>query len=230
MAGGTALLVCAQGAGRGSEGVVQKLIDARCNPCHRGTTGGNALTGASTNENSVHTIMRILVEAGIDVNYQITPQSSKWKWIYHIAVWAVWCGSKSAVLREIASWPKCTALMMAAKKGKVQEVQALLAMRADTTLRNRQGRTALEITRSEFGGEVPYLLEDILTRGMNMRSSIDMHLSITMPSTRSVDHLVCLPQRDEEEDEGDSPAHVSDDVSDAIHVHQTVGRVYFWDW
>ena len=48
--------------------------------------------------------------------------------------------------------------------GKVAEMQQLLALAADPSLRNRQGLTALDVVRIEFGGAVPTLLQELLDR------------------------------------------------------------------
>ena len=63
---------------------------------------------------------------------------------------------------EIAKVEGMTPLMGAARLGKVAEVQELLAAAADPTLRNRQGLTALELTRACFGGTAPPLLARLL--------------------------------------------------------------------
>ena len=52
--------------------------------------------------------------------------------------------------------------MAAAMIGKVAEVQELLAAKADTTLCNLEGLTALGITRHSFGGAVQQLLQHLL--------------------------------------------------------------------
>ncbi len=43
-------------------------------------------------------------------------------------------------------------------------MQQLLALAADPSLRNRQGLTALDVVRIEFGGAVPTLLQELLDR------------------------------------------------------------------
>ena len=56
-----------------------------------------------------------------------------------------------------------TPLMAAARRGKVSEIGLLLAARADPTIRNRQGHTALDLARVQLGGVVPLTLEELLT-------------------------------------------------------------------
>ena len=53
-------------------------------------------------------------------------------------------------------------VMVAARTGKVAEIQELLAAAADPTLRNRQGSTALDFARFKFGEPAPPLLRDLL--------------------------------------------------------------------
>ena len=55
-----------------------------------------------------------------------------------------------------------TPLMKATRRGKADEVQALLASAADPGLRNCQGLTALELVRQTFGGAVPPVLDELL--------------------------------------------------------------------
>ena len=52
--------------------------------------------------------------------------------------------------------------MLAARRGKVAEVRALLDAAADLTIQNDQGRTALDMTRNAFGGHVPHLIQQLL--------------------------------------------------------------------
>jgi len=52
--------------------------------------------------------------------------------------------------------------MVAAKSGKVAEIQELLAARADPSHRNVLGRTALDFAIKAFGGVVPPLLQEAL--------------------------------------------------------------------
>ena len=56
--------------------------------------------------------------------------------------------------------------MGSAKRGKVGEVRELLALRADVTLTNGQGLTALQLTRAAYGGVIPPSLEELLVAGL----------------------------------------------------------------
>ena len=113
------------------------------------------------NENSVPGLMQPLVTAAIDVNVQISPRTRKWRALLATARWAANRGTKRQLLLEMATWAGATPLMGAVKQGKVAETQELLALRADPTLRNRQGLTALDLVKSKFG-VVPPLLQQLL--------------------------------------------------------------------
>ena len=57
-----------------------------------------------------------------------------------------------------------TPLFPAITEGQLNVVRWLLAARADPTLRNRQGLTALESARAAFGGTAPTLVEQALSQ------------------------------------------------------------------
>ena len=57
----------------------------------------------------------------------------------------------------MAMWGGKSPLMGAAVNGKIAEVQELLALRADPTLLNHQGHTALDMVKSKFGTVPPSL-------------------------------------------------------------------------
>merc|ERR1739848_363991 len=82
-----------------------------------------------------------------DVNLQVIPCTKKLRWLVLFARWAVEHDVKGALLQELAAMGGVTPLMNAARRGKVAEVRALLNMKADPTLRNDQGLTALEMAR-----------------------------------------------------------------------------------
>ena len=96
--------------------------------------------------------VRLLIAAGADVNWQLTPRTPKWQGLLCMSRWAARLGTKSALLLELASFGGLTPLMDAAKKGKVAEARELLGATADPTLRTHQGLTALEVARQAFGG------------------------------------------------------------------------------
>ena len=75
--------------------------------------------------------------------------------------WKVRHNTKKALFIELASVAGSTALTRHAMAGKIAEVRELLALRADPTIRNCQGCTALELVRSTFGA-VPPVLQKLL--------------------------------------------------------------------
>ena len=73
--------------------------------------------------------------------------------------------------------------MHAAASGKVGEILVMLDARADVTLRNRRGHTALDMARSKFG-VVPWVVEDLLTNGR----PADTRAQAWQPSSSSSSH------------------------------------------
>merc|ERR1712224_478524 len=117
---------------------------------HLNVSGGTALHRAAGNENSTAGLLTLLFEAGVDLNMRAAPCTTKWRWIFRFARWAVEKGTSSGLLQEVAVWEGVTPLMHAARRGKVADVCALLDMTADPAIKNAQGLTALELTRNAF--------------------------------------------------------------------------------
>jgi len=157
----TLLIAALQSPGAGTD-VVPGLLDARANPHATTSAGGNLLTEMCMNENSMPHLIPLALAAGVNVNDQPRPRMLKWRVIECLARSAVCLGITSPMLHEIALWDGETPLMCAANRGKVLEIQALLAAGADPTLRNRQGRTALDIARASFGGTAPPMIAELL--------------------------------------------------------------------
>jgi len=160
----TPLVLAAFNVTNGGEETVQTLLDAKANPHHLEATGSSALHNAASNQNNTAGLVVQLVQSGANVNLQQTPRTRKWRWIQRFARWAVEHGAKGGMLQRFAVVGGVTPLTLAAREGKVAEVQQLLDMAADPTVRNVKGLTALEIARAEFGGHLPSLLRQQLDR------------------------------------------------------------------
>lgn len=160
--GATTILTAAIQAPNGGEEVAQTLLDAKANLYHLTDNGCSVLHEAASNQNNTAGLLALLVRAGADVNLQQTSRTRKWRWIQRFARWAVEHGAKGGLLQLLAYNDGCTPLMDATFNGKVAEVQQLLDLAADATIKNDQGRTALDVARSEFGGHAPYLIQQLL--------------------------------------------------------------------
>ena len=162
--GGTYLSLAALASDAADAGrTLEVLLDAGANAHFRVDTGSGLLTVAALSLAANPSRVSQAISARLDVNHQNTSQTIKWRMILSLARLAARHGTTKAVLLEMSTWDGSTALICAAREGKVAEVRVLLAAAADPSLRNRQGLTALDLTRSRFGGVVPPLLQQLLT-------------------------------------------------------------------
>ena len=69
--------------------------------------------------------------------------------------------SPQSLLGILAEAGGCTPLHLAAKRGDVPVLRVLLEARADPTIRNDMGRTALQRAAYSFGGEPPALVTEL---------------------------------------------------------------------
>jgi len=122
------------------------------------------------NNNSVPHIVKFLFDTNIDVNMTMQPSTDEWRARYMSSQSAIRDGNLDGeVTRELARWEGSTALMLAARHGKVAEVCALVEARADPSLRNGMGQNALEMVEDMFGGAAPTELTMLLEGGGKSR-------------------------------------------------------------
>jgi hypothetical protein len=140
------------------------LLAARADINHLNHMGSSILYNAGGNENSEVGVVSKLVEANADVNELMIPRTFKWRTILCVARWAARCGTSMSLLLEQASFGGSTPLMSAARLGKAAEVQEMIAAKADITIRNLHGLTALDFARQKFGGAVPRILQNLLDK------------------------------------------------------------------
>lgn len=153
-------------------GVVRVLLDARANPHATSDVGINMFNCVCTNPNSVPHLVPLLAAEGVNVNYHTKPQTLNWRVIETFTRWLARLGTTSTLIRAIASWEGDVPLMATVEHGKVAEIQAMLAARADPTLFNRQGRNALDLAREHYGGIVPPLLAQLLATSSSGAESL----------------------------------------------------------
>ena len=108
-------------------------------------------------------LTRMLISAGADVNVRLFTSSFKRHLDWLGARMLVLLGNTSSLILEVATHEGATPLMLAAREGKTLEVSLLLAAAAEPELRNRQGLTALDLSRLAFRGVIPSYLEELLT-------------------------------------------------------------------
>ena len=160
---------------------VRQLVAAKCCIGHKDFFGGSVLHHACINDDARPEVIRVLIGAAADVNYQQEPSTFAYRSLLKVARLAVHAGSKSALLQAMASWQGWTPLMPAAQSGQVDVVRELIAAKADPSIRNRQGHTAYDLTRLSFGEGVPASLKNLLITPDNA-SYCDVALHVTSGS------------------------------------------------
>mmetsp|Transcript_8939 Transcript_8939/g.22503 ORF Transcript_8939/g.22503 Transcript_8939/m.22503 type:complete len:751 (-) Transcript_8939:234-2486(-) len=141
---------------------VSALLELRADPECWVYQGSNSLVGMACNYNACPGAIRMLIKAGANVNHQVESRTLKWRALLKTARTATHLGTSSAILREMGQWAGNTPLMTAARWGKVEEMRILLEMRADASLRNRQGKTALDFAKDVCGGGLLLDIQEML--------------------------------------------------------------------
>ena len=171
--GATAVSVTAIGlallSGPNRMDTVKALIAGGADPtAFTSQCGTTILHSAAANKDADAALFRYLLKLpGVKklVNVPQIGQTLKWKVKFIAARCLVRLGSKKAILLNACEWPKLTPLMTAARNGNAAVIKVLVEEgRADITLRNARGHTALDLlvggenalaeSRRLLGGEV----------------------------------------------------------------------------
>jgi len=140
---------------------LRALIAARANLNDSQAWGGSGslLNFAAMGEDCDQSSIRLLLDSGLDVNSRYDPMSRDWSCRLRAVRLLEPC-SGSRVLATLAMIDGATALHGAAMRGDTTLVRLLVEAKA-ASLRNRQGRTPLDVARAFFG-DVPDALEACL--------------------------------------------------------------------
>lgn len=160
-----ALAYVAFNGGESSAPIMRELLHARADLDRDFAMGSTLGTIVTWKEDSDPAAMEFLVEAmgpGI-VNQQHVPTRRKWSTIFKICRLLARMNVSSNA-SELARWEGSTPLHASARRGDVVMIRLLLAKRADTQVKNRQGLTPLDVAKLEFGGEVPSILDELLSQ------------------------------------------------------------------
>ena len=153
------------------------LLKSGANPTLLSYKGGSSLTAACKNEDADSNVLCLLLKQNL--NYQIQPTTSKWKFIYHAAKIALRVFKTSnGLLRFLAADCGSTALHYAARRGDMQIVELLLSEGADPSLKNDLGQDAATMCTS-----FPEL------RGVLKKRERKMKLRGTAKKTKAVEVL-----------------------------------------
>lgn len=166
--GETALSVTLTKCAAGSVMVpmVRQLLQARSDVHHVGHDGVGCVIKLAVNENIVPCeAIHLLIEARANVDLQVTPRTERFRKTFKESRDVVQRGGAVGFFQRLmASSVGTTALGTAAIFGRADLVQDLLQVRADPSLRNILGHTALEQARFCLG-VVPAALEDVFLSG-----------------------------------------------------------------
>lgn len=148
------------------EPILRALLDARASIGEQHFWGGKSslLCLLALNEGANLTgAARLLLEQGCDVNARFRAQTRTWKMMLQGMRLAARVDDGTAT-REFAVLEGSTPLHFAAKRGDVDLVKVLVEHRADLDVRNKQGRTPLDVACLYFGGSPPSVLRDALSQ------------------------------------------------------------------
>jgi ankyrin repeat protein len=160
--GSAALGGCCLNSVSESRRIIQDLLHRRADVNAPNFLGSTALHCVCTSETSNPQALKLLLEHRADPNLPSIPTTTAFRAIFAVARVAVHAGSGDGLLKEFAQCGGWTPLMVAAARGKVVDMAILLDARADPSLLNWQGRTALEIAAASYGGKAPEAIEDFL--------------------------------------------------------------------
>ena len=140
---------------------IQCLLSARACCSLRDPFGGPALNCLMSSPTACLESLELLLERRTDPNMRLSGGVLAHRTMLRAANLGVRAGSKDPLLLESAGWIGMTSLMVAARDGKIEQVRMLLRARADASLTNCQGYTALDMARRDLGN-VPQQLLDLL--------------------------------------------------------------------
>lgn len=141
------------------------LLGAKADPHQKMLTGSSTIHQLGMHPAHLPNLLQLLLDEGLDVNLPQAPQTFLWRLLLPVFRCAVQLGSRNPVFLWLAPTEGRTPLMLAVeqKRCDVRTIFELLKFRADPHMRNKQGYTALDMARREFGA-VPILLERLLTQ------------------------------------------------------------------
>ena len=119
-------------------------------------------------------IAKRIIEARGDVNKQCVVSTVSLRLIHLGCRALVRRGSRQCLAVETAYVSLATPLHFAAKGGCLVQARELLGRRADLTLVNTQGLTALDLMRKTFVIHSPLMLEDVLVSGRSDKAVLEL--------------------------------------------------------
>lgn len=146
--------------------VVRVLLDAGADAGVRPWTGQSVLCMNALSADADAGLLAYFLDARpelVRVDDRVLSPSALWRAIMRLSELAVRAGSSDPFFRYVSSWRGGTALHMAASSGSVAAAGLLVARGADSTVRNAQRQTPMDIARFTFG-TVPPLLGRALTK------------------------------------------------------------------
>ena len=169
------------------------LLKSGANPTLLSYKGGSSLTAACKNEDADSNVLCLLLKQNL--NYQIQPTTSKWKFIYHAAKIALRVFKTSnGLLRFLAADCGSTALHYAARRGDMQIVELLLSEGADPSLKNDLGQDAAAMCTSfpELQGVLEKRERKMKLRGKTKKTKAVENLGKRISTATPIQHEMWL--------------------------------------
>ena len=122
----------------------KQVREKKANIQIKNKSGTSALILACGNEDCDPQVVRCLLECGVDVNRQITSDTTKWRFVRGASRLAVqFKMTRSKLMRRVAESGGLTALHYAARRGDMEIVELLLEHGAEPSIKNDLGRDVL---------------------------------------------------------------------------------------
>jgi hypothetical protein len=154
--------------------VVRDLINAKANLHAITDEGQNCLQAGVFNKGFSPSLVRQFAACSVDVNSPIIAGTFLFRMLYRVSDVAVKFGSKNVIFEHFSRYGQgAVPLTAAAVNGKVEELRELLAMRADPSIGNRHGFTALQKAEHKFK-VVPSVIQKLLTAAEIPRAKFEL--------------------------------------------------------
>lgn len=165
-AGGSTALGFAVLLGPDKQDSVKALLAAGADPLYVIDTGATILHQTAANIDAGASLIELIVGIrGVRksmIDKPIRAQTLKWKVTYFITWLAVKCGSKSALLNTVSSWPGMRPIGSAALNLNFTVIRGLRIAMANAEVTNSRGQSPLDLATIAAGGTLPPAIEMIL--------------------------------------------------------------------
>jgi len=144
--------------------IVELLLEAKASAAGVAGNGFTALHFATMKEDSDPDVVRLLAKHGCDPSARQRPTMLRWK-AAMAALRAAAAVSSNTLVAEFAEWHQTTALHLAARRGDAASAEALIDGRADPSVLDGHGHSAVQAAFNATDGSASHALVALLSGG-----------------------------------------------------------------